>query len=82
MANKLGGGRMTGQKAKRMSVLVVLVLMLGATVSFAQSEPEDVAEVTEVTERRLKVIDYRQKMMAGWIGQMVGVGWGGPTEFR
>ncbi len=87
MANKWGG-RMTGQKAKLMSVLVVLVLMLGAAVSFAQSEPEDgaevaeVTEVTEATERRLKVSDYRQKMMAGWIGQMVGVGWGGPTEFR
>jgi hypothetical protein len=49
---------------------------MGTQVSFAQSEDET------VTERRLKVSDYRQKMMAGWIGQMVGVGWGGPTEFR
>ena len=79
---------MTGQKAKLMSVLVVVVLLVGAAVSFAQSEPEDVTEAaeiakaTEVTERRLKVSDYRQKMMAGWIGQMVGVGWGGPTEFQ
>ncbi len=71
-----------------MSVLVVFVLVVGAAVSFAQTEAEDVTEAaevteaTEVTERRLKVSDYRQKMMAGWIGQMVGVGWGGPTEFR
>jgi hypothetical protein len=32
--------------------------------------------------RRLAVSDYRDKMAAGWIGQMVGVGWGGPTEFK
>ena len=32
--------------------------------------------------RRLSVEDYVDKMKAGWIGQMVGVGWGAPTEFR
>ena len=32
--------------------------------------------------RRLSVDEYVDKMKAGWIGQMVGVGWGGPTEFR
>ena len=37
---------------------------------------------TLVTERRISVSEYRNKMMAGWIGQMAGVGWGGPTEFR
>jgi len=32
--------------------------------------------------RRLAVGQYIDKMRAGWIGQTVGVGWGGPTEFR
>jgi len=32
--------------------------------------------------RRLPMSEYRDRMEAGWIGQMVGVGWGGPTEFR
>jgi hypothetical protein len=32
--------------------------------------------------RRLPVAVYRQKMMAGWLGQMVGVSFGAPTEFR
>jgi len=32
--------------------------------------------------RRLSVEEYVDKMKAGWIGQMAGVGWGGPTEFR
>lgn len=30
--------------------------------------------------RRLPVKEYRDKMKAGWIGQMVGVSWGAPTE--
>ncbi len=32
--------------------------------------------------RHLSVDEYVDKMKAGWVGQMVGVGWGGPTEFR
>ena len=33
-------------------------------------------------ERRISRAEYRDKMKAGWIGQMAGVGVGGPTEFR
>jgi hypothetical protein len=33
-------------------------------------------------ERRLSVKDYRDKMKAGWLGQMAGVAWGAPTEFK
>jgi hypothetical protein len=32
--------------------------------------------------RRLPVEEYRDKMKAGWVGQMVGVAWGYPIEFR
>jgi hypothetical protein len=32
--------------------------------------------------RRLPVSDYRDKMMAGWVGQIAGVSFGAPTEFR
>jgi len=32
--------------------------------------------------RRLPVKVYRDKMKAGWIGQIAGVSWGAPTEFR
>jgi len=32
--------------------------------------------------RRLPLEEYRDRMKAGWIGQMAGVGWGGPTEFK
>lgn len=33
-------------------------------------------------ERRLSIEEYRDKMAGGWIGQMAGVGWGLPTEFK
>jgi len=56
----------------------IILLMIVATVFVSQALAQD----AEVNERRLKVSDYRQKMMAGWIGQMAGVGWGAPTEFR
>jgi hypothetical protein len=32
--------------------------------------------------RRLPVAEYRDKMKAGWVGQIAGVCWGGPTEFK
>jgi hypothetical protein len=32
--------------------------------------------------RRLPVRDYLDRMKGGWLGQMVGVGWGAPTEFK
>ena len=33
-------------------------------------------------ERTLTLEAYRDKMKGGWIGQMVGVAWGQPTEFK
>jgi len=32
--------------------------------------------------RRLPMKQYLDRMKAGWIGQMAGVGWGAPTEFK
>lgn len=32
--------------------------------------------------RRLPVKEYRDRMKAGWLGQMAGVAWGAPTEFK
>ena len=37
---------------------------------------------TQQSHRRISVEEYRDKMAAGWIGQMAGVGWGAPTEFK
>jgi hypothetical protein len=32
--------------------------------------------------REISVEEYSEKMLAGWLGQMIGVGWAGPTEFK
>ncbi|MHC4444981.1 MAG: ADP-ribosylglycohydrolase family protein [Planctomycetota bacterium] len=56
---------------------MVRVLLAGVVVSlftFSCSGQETV--------RRLPISEYRDKMKAGWIGQIIGVSWGGPTEGR
>jgi len=41
------------------------------------------AACVENTEyRKISADDYINKMKSAWIGQMIGVGWGAPTEFR
>jgi len=32
--------------------------------------------------RKITLEEFRSKMTAGWLGQMAGVGWGAPTEFK
>jgi hypothetical protein len=32
--------------------------------------------------RKITIDEYQSKMKAGWLGQMAGVGWGAPTEFK
>ena len=58
-------------------LLIVAVVSVLAYLSGCQTDGLGKAPV-----RRIAVEDYTDKMKAGWIGQMAGVGWGGPTEFR
>ena len=51
--------------------ILLLTLALGSLPAFAQ-----------VTYRSIPVSEFLDKMKSGWVGQMAGVGWGGPTEFR
>ena len=32
--------------------------------------------------RTISVAEYKERMIAGWIGQIAGVVWGAPTEFK
>lgn len=32
--------------------------------------------------RKISLSEFRDKLKGGWIGQMAGVGWGAPTEFK
>ncbi|AMV37965.1 ADP-ribosylglycohydrolase family protein [Planctomyces sp. SH-PL62] len=56
-------------------------LVVGLALStFALAAPLRADESPK--ERRISREAYRDKMKGGWIGQMAGVGIGGPTEFR
>ncbi|MBN1510358.1 MAG: ADP-ribosylglycohydrolase family protein [Sedimentisphaerales bacterium] len=65
---------------------LIALTAAAASVSLAGCECEiDLerhATVSQIQARRISVEDYMDRMKAGWIGQMAGVGWGGPTEFR
>jgi hypothetical protein len=54
------------------SFLRVLVVLMVGSAAFGQ----------DTAVRRLPLKEYRDKMQAAWIGQMIGVGWGAPTEFN
>ncbi len=58
---------------------VSVFCLLGICLSLATA---GIAPASAAEFRRLPVEEYRDKMAGGWIGQMAGVGWGGPTEFR
>jgi hypothetical protein len=61
-----------------LSILVTIAVSLGLiVVAGCQMAGPGAASV-----RRITAEDYLDKMKGGWIGQMAGVGWGGPTEFR
>ena len=56
-------------KIKTMTAVLMMALFVAGSA--------DTAEF-----RRMPMDEYIDKMKAGWIGQMAGVGWGAPTEFR
>jgi hypothetical protein len=55
-------------------LVVSLIILLSTLYSSACAETAQY--------RRLSVEAYRDKMKAGWIGQIAGVAWGAPTEFK
>jgi len=57
---------------RRMAAAMAVITAVGTTVPAAARQAF----------RPLTVREYRDKMKAGWVGQMVGVSWGAPTEFR
>lgn len=53
-------------------ILVLFALCLATATGFT----------AERKFRRLSVAEFRDKMQGAWLGQMIGVGWGAPTEFK
>jgi len=70
-------GRIASRWALSSAVWNVGLLVVCFAVSFSAGGAARAAEF-----RRLSIEEYRDKMAGGWIGQMAGVGWGAPTEFR
>ncbi|MBR5626249.1 MAG: ADP-ribosylglycohydrolase family protein, partial [Thermoguttaceae bacterium] len=61
---------------KRIRFILTVFLVTSVILPVFAQEKEG------VTYRQLPVKEYRDKMKAGWIGQIAGVCLGGPTEFR
>lgn len=55
--------------------LAGVLFAMGACAAFAQPAAAQ-------SERKLSLDEFRDKMKAAWAGQMAGVGWGAPTEFK
>ncbi len=66
------------KRVKMKSRLILTAALAGLVFAVASARGQDRPRKF----RRLPVKVYVDKMKAGWIGQMVGVGWGAPTEFR
>lgn len=60
--------------ARGVACLLGIGLLFGWAMSWASAE--------DAALRRLPVREYRDKMKAGWIGQIAGVSRGAPTEFK
>ncbi len=54
------------------------ILLVGLNVAALLWLPEARAEKS----RRISVEEFRDQMKGGWVGQMAGVTWGAPTEFK
>jgi len=60
--------------------IVTLTIIVLSVVSGCTQKSTAIKD--EVGFRRIPVKEYVDKMKAGWVGQMAGVGWGAPTEFK
>ncbi|HOX57626.1 MAG TPA: ADP-ribosylglycohydrolase family protein [Candidatus Paceibacterota bacterium] len=63
-----------------MKRLVLLLLAFVCTPTFAWRLAAAPPKATEF--HRLSLAEFRDKMMGGWAGQIAGVCWGAPTEFK
>ena len=62
---------------KRLVQLLLALICAPISLHCLVAAPEKATEV-----RRLSLAEFRDKMKAGWVGQMAGVTWGAPTEFK
>jgi ADP-ribosylglycohydrolase len=60
---------------KLMLTVLSIVVLVGCNAVSVQ-------EQSSTASRSISASEYRDKMKGGWVGQMAGVGWGAPTEFK
>jgi hypothetical protein len=65
-----------------MTIILVVATSSASTFAAGNQSNAQTAAANQTKFRRITVEDYVDKMKAGWLGQMAGVGFGGPTEFR
>jgi hypothetical protein len=68
--------------AKGLVTILIATAVAGCLASVGGCAGEGLSGLFGPPVRRITVEDYVDKMKAGWVGQMAGVGWGGPTEFH
>jgi hypothetical protein len=68
--------KQTTKFGERMRLIKILLILLISLVIYFS------ACVDNTEYRKIPVDEYVNKMKAAWIGQMIGVGWGAPTEFQ
>jgi len=61
--------------ANTMKICVTSIVVMTGLALSAQAADESLY-------RKLSIDDFRDHLKGGWIGQMAGVGWGQPTEFK
>ena len=72
--------RVFQKKSPRSGLILVLFLFFICINAAGQHSTTLSKKVPEY--RKISVEEYINRAKAGWIGQMAGVGWGAPTEFK
>ena len=78
--NIIGKFRVFQKKSPRSGLILVLFLFFICINAAGQHSTTLSKKVPEY--RKISVEEYINRAKAGWIGQMAGVGWGAPTEFK
>lgn len=69
-------------KKRFQTLSFALLALVGLTSVPSAFSADNTAEIDGKAYRKISATEYRDKMKAGWIGQIAGVCWGAPTEFR
>ncbi|MGI6402366.1 MAG: ADP-ribosylglycohydrolase family protein [Thermoguttaceae bacterium] len=67
---------------KNLVAFALIAVTLACCASRAMTAFAEDVVVDGKNYRKISVEEYRDKMKGGWIGQIAGVCWGAPTEFR